>query len=162
MKYKITTIIILSLFFFGCDQSNINKSKKLNFKFETKYKNIGFALISDENLTNIKMLELRSLNIYHKSLKKRSTVKIINPKNGKYLIAEVKSNRVKFSNFYNSVLSLRIAEELELDLNEPYIELISISKNSTFVAKKAKIFRTGYRQKFCENFRAPHPVESKK
>ena len=35
-------------------------------------------------------------------------------------MAEVKSNKVKFSNFYNSVLSLRIAEELELDLNEPY------------------------------------------
>ena len=29
-------------------------------------------------------------------------------------MAEVKSNKVKFSNFYNSVLSLRIAEELEL------------------------------------------------
>ena len=55
-------------------------------------------------------------------------------------MAEVKSNKVKFSNFYNSVLSLRIAEELELDLNEPFIELVLISKNSTFIAKKAKMF----------------------
>ena len=56
------------------------------------------------------------------------------------MIAEVRSNRVKFSNFYNSILSLRIAEELELNFNEPFIELVLISKNSTFVAKKAKMF----------------------
>jgi hypothetical protein len=67
-------------------------------------------------------------------------VKIINPENNKYLIAQVKSNRVKFSNFYNSILSLRIAEELELDINEPFIEMILVSKDTTFVAKKAKMF----------------------
>ena len=37
-------------------------------------------------------------------------------------------------------MSLRIAEELELDLNEPYIEITSISENSTFIAKKSKMF----------------------
>ncbi len=67
-------------------------------------------------------------------------VKIINPDNGNFLIAEVKSNKVKFSNFYNSVLSQRIAEELELNFNEPYVEIYLISKNSTFIAKKAKMF----------------------
>ena len=140
MNFNIKIIILLSLFLFSCEQTGINKSKEFNFQFENKYKNAGFALISNENLTNMKMLEIRSLNIYHKSLKKRSMVKIINPQNGKYLIAEVKSNKIKFSNFYNSVLSLRIAKDLELDFNEPYIEIISISKNSTFIAKKAKIF----------------------
>jgi hypothetical protein len=52
----------------------------------------------------------------------------------------VKSNRVKFSDFYNSVVSNRIAETLELNLEEPYIEILLIPKNSTFVAKKAKTF----------------------
>ncbi len=88
----------------------------------------------------MKQLEPRSLKIYHKNLKRRSVVKITNPDNGKYLIAEVKSNRVKFSSFYNCVLSLRIAEDLELNLNEPYVEIALIPKNSTFVAKKAKMF----------------------
>ena len=45
------------------------------------------------------------------------------PENGKFLIAEVKSNREKFSNFYNSILSQRIAEELEINHNEPFIEI---------------------------------------
>tara|TARA_B100000579_G_scaffold433955_1_gene453753 strand:+ start:80 stop:832 length:753 start_codon:yes stop_codon:yes gene_type:complete len=140
MNYKIFLVIILSLTLFGCKQITSNNLKKSNFQSELKYKNSGFALIYINKLENIKKLETRSLNIYHKSLKKKSIVKITNPKNGKYLIAEVKSNRVKFSNFYNSVLSLRIAEELELDFDEPFIEIVLVSKNSTFVAKKAKMF----------------------
>ena len=56
------------------------------------------------------------------------------------MIAEVKSNRVKFSNFYNSILSQRIAEELEIDFSEPFVEIILVSKDSTFIAKKTKMF----------------------
>ncbi len=140
MNYKVIILIILSQFLLSCNELSSNKSKKISFKNNDKYKNSGFALIYNEDLINIKNLEPRSLNIYHKSLKKRSIVKISNPDNGKYLIAEVKSNRVKFSSFYNSILSLRIAEELELDFLEPYIEIILISKDSTFIAKKSKMF----------------------
>ena len=80
------------------------------------------------------------MSIYHKNLKKKSIVKVTNPTNGKYIITNVKSNKEKFSNFYNSVLSIRVAEELELDLSEPFVELKLISKDSTFIAKKAKMF----------------------
>ena len=140
MNYKSILLIILSLTFYSCENNIGNNSKKINLNLEKKYRNTGFALIYNDKLKNIKELHNRSLDIYHKSLKKRSIVKITNPKNGNYLIAEVKSNRVKFSNFYNSVLSLRIAEDLELDFNEPFVEIILISKDSTFVAKKAKMF----------------------
>ncbi len=140
MNYRFIIIVLFSLLLHNCEQSTFGNSKKIDLDFESRYKNSGFALIYNKQLKKIKKLESRSLNIYHKSLKKRSTVKITNPKNGKYLIAEVKSNKEKFSNFYNSVLSLRIAEELELDFNEPYIELILVSKSSTFIAKKAKMF----------------------
>ena len=140
MNYKLILLTFVSFFIFGCNKSIDNKKDNLISKSEYKYKNSGFALIYKNDLKNIRFLEPRSLDIYHKSLKKRSIVKISNPKNDKYLIARVKSNKVKFSNFYNSILSLRIAEELELDLNEPYISIVSISKGSTFVAKKAKMF----------------------
>ena len=128
------------MFLLSCNQSFNSETKKINISSENKYQNSGFALVYDDNLVNIKKIESRSLDIYHKSLKKKSIVKITNPNNGKYLIANVKSNKIKFSNFYNSILSLRIAEELELDLNEPFVELILLSKESTFVAKKAKMF----------------------
>ena len=140
MNYRLIISLFLCIFLLSCEQSLTKKSKKLDFKLENKYKNSGFALIYDRNLSNIKKLEERSLNIYHKSLKKRSKVKITNPSNGKYLIAEVKSNRVNFSNFYNSVITHRIVKILELDTSEPYVEIVLISKNSTFIAKKAKTF----------------------
>ena len=139
MNYKIILISILSLLLYGCNQ-NINNSKNINFKIEKKYSNIGFALIFDDNLEKIKKIDDRSLLIYHKNLKKKSSVKITNPKNGKSLIAEVKSNKQKFSDFYNSVISKRIAEDLELDFNEPYLQIVLISNDSTFIAKKTKTF----------------------
>ena len=139
MIYRSTIFIVISIFLFSCNQ-NVNIKTKKKFEAEKKYKNSGFALIYEDKLKDIKKLENRSLDIYHKSLSKKSVVKITNPKNGKYLIASVKSNRVKFSTFYNSVLSLRIAQELELDFDEPLVELVLISKDSTFVAKKAKMF----------------------
>ena len=139
MNYKIFLFFLSTLFLFSCENSNNNFNNK-EFKINERYKNIGFTLISNDKLDNVKSLDQRSLDIYHKSLKKKSTVKITNPKNGKYLIARVKSNRVKFSDFYNSVVSNRIAEALELNLEDPYIEILLIPKNSTFVAKKAKTF----------------------
>jgi len=109
-----------------------------------KYKNSGFALVYDSALKKekkiSKKIDNKSLLIFHKNLKKNSFVRITNPINQKMVIAEVISNEVKFSDFYNSVITLRIAEELSLNLNEPYIDLVLISQNSTFIAKKAKTF----------------------
>ena len=140
MNYKLIIILFFILSFLSCEQSTNLKKKNINLQLSDRYKNSGFALVYNDDLKNVKKLDTRSLDIYHKSLKKKSIVKITNPNNGKYLIAKVKSNKVRFSNFYNSVLSLRIAEELELDLDEPFVKIVLVSKNSTFIAKKAKMF----------------------
>ena len=137
MIYKFIILVFFSIFLSNCDQIKNNNTTLLDFKHEKKYRNSGFALIDNDKFDK---LDNRSLDIYHKSLEKKSVVKITNPKNDKYLIAEVKSNKIKFSSFYNSVLSLRIAEELNLDPKEPFVEIILVSKNSTYVAKKAKMF----------------------
>jgi hypothetical protein len=139
MKFKLLLPFIIFLLVVNCEQYDLAKQKKSISKPEMKYKNSGFALIYNNNL-EIKDLDNRSLQIYHKNLKKRSFVKITNPINGKSIIAEVKSNKEKFSNFYNSIITSRISETLELDLNEPYVQIVLISKNSTFIAKKAKTF----------------------
>ena len=123
----------------GCNQYKPNISNKGEIIKEKKYKNTGFALVYNENL-DIKKLNNRSLEIYHKNIKKNSFVKITNPTNDRSLIARVNSNRVNFSNFYNSVITHRIVKILELDTSEPYVEIVLISKNSTFIAKKAKTF----------------------
>ncbi len=139
MKFRNIIFLISLIFFFGCDQYNSKKTSKLNFKPDKKYKNVGFALLYSEDL-DIKKLDQRSLQIFHKTLKSKSQVKITNPLNNKSLIAEVKSNRVKFSDFFNSIITNKIAETLEIDPTEPYVEIILISKDSTFLAKKAKTF----------------------
>ena len=140
MKYRFCLNFIFILLLLSCNKSSYNKDKKINISEKSGYINSGFALIYNDKLENVKKLEPRSLDIYHKFLEKKSIVKITNPRNGKYLIANVNSKRVRFSNFYNSILSLRIAEELELDFNEPFIEIVLLSKGSTYVAKKAKMF----------------------
>ena len=139
MKFRNLIIFIIFFFLIGCQEFSSKKSSEINLIPEKRYNNAGFSLIYNESL-NIKKLDNRSLNIFHKNLKNKSFVKITNPLNNKFLIAEVKSNKVKFSNFYNSIISQRIADTLELNPNEPYIEITLITKNSTFVAKKAKTF----------------------
>ena len=140
MNYNLILIIIISFFVVSCDQSFQSNSNKNKFTIEKKYKNIGFTHIKKDNSNEFNKLEQRSLNIIHKSLKKKSIVKITNPQNGNSLIAQVMSNKGEFSNFFNSVITLRIAEDLDLNIEEPYIEIILVSKESTFIAKKAKTF----------------------
>ena len=144
MNYRILSIIFFTFFLIGCEQNSFNKNLASQNKL-SKYKNSGFTLVYDNILKQekkiSKRIDNRSLVIFHKNLKENSFVKITNPKNQKTIIAEVISNKAKFSDFYNSVITLRIAEEISLDLKEPYIELVLISQNSTFVAKKAKTFK---------------------
>ena len=143
MNFK-KLILIISIFFLSaCNQFDQN-NKNLVYISDQKYSNTGFALIYDDELKKekkiTKKIDNRSLLIFHNKIKKNSFVKITNPINDKSIIAEVISNNVKFSSFYNSVITQRIAAELSLDPKEPYIDLVLISKNSTFVAKKAKTF----------------------
>ena len=127
----------------ACNQFEKNK-KNIAYISDQKYSNTGFALIYDDVLKKkkkvSKKIDNRSFFIFHNKIKKNSFVKISNPINDKSIIAEVISNNVIFSDFYNSVITKRIAEELSLDPKEPYINLVLISKNSTFIAKKAKTF----------------------
>ncbi|WP_435091194.1 hypothetical protein ACIJYE_03415 [Candidatus Pelagibacter bacterium nBUS_30] len=143
MNCKNLIILIWILFLTGCNESNYNE-KSLSRTSILKYKNSGFALVYEDRLKKdkkiSKKIDNRSLSIFHKTLKKNSFVKITNPSNGKTIIAEIISNNVVFSDFYNSVITQRIVDELSLNLKEPYIDLVLISQNSTFIAKKAKTF----------------------
>ena len=143
MNFKKLLLIFSILILSACNQFDKN-DKSLIYVGDQKYSNTGFALIYNEELKKqkkiSKKIDNRSLLIFHNKIKKNSFVKITNPVNDKSIIAEVISNNVKFSSFYNSVITQRIAEELSLDPKEPYIDLVLISKNSTFVAKKAKTF----------------------
>ena len=139
---KILTVFLI-LFLTACKQIDDDK-KVINYSNYLKYSNTGFTLVYDEQLKKdnkiSKKIDDRALVIFHKKIKKNSFVKITNPVNNKSIIAKVISNNAQFSDFYNSVITTRIANELSIDLNEPYVDLVLISENSTFIAKKAKTF----------------------
>jgi len=143
MNFKKLLLIFSFFLINACNQFDKN-NKSLVYISDQKYSNTGFALIYDDKLKKekkiSKKIDNRSLLIFHNKIKKNSFVKITNPVNDKSIIAEVISNNVKFSDFYNSVITKRIAEELSLNPNEPYVDVFLISSDSTFVAKKAKTF----------------------
>ena len=132
--------ILLLLNNFTTTDLNVNKNDLI---LKNSFINKGFALVYNVDLYNekivSKMMDERSLILFQKNLKKNTQVKITNMLNGKSLIAKVgaKSN---YPFFNNSVISERIAKELAINLNEPYVEIQAIPKNSLFVAKKAKTF----------------------
>ena len=72
-------------------------------------------------------------------MKINTPIKITNILNNKSLIATVGKNS-KYPTFNNVVLSKRIAEELDLIIDQPYVEILEILENSIFVAQKAKTY----------------------
>ena len=141
MNYKYI-LIIFFLLLSGCGSYNIDKESKI-FINKEKFKNSGFALVYSDKLYNKKIvskkMDSRGLIIFQKNLKKNTIVKIKNILNNKTIIAKVGSNS-KYPLFNNSVISERIAKEIDLDSNEPYVEIIEVLQSSTFIAKKAKTF----------------------
>ena len=131
MNYKI--FIIIFLFLHSCTTNSINKSQKKVIIQSEIYSNKGFTLLFNEDLNKKKLInkkiEERSLIIFQKKLKKNTNVKITNLLNNKSILAKVGANS-RYPNFFNSVISKRIYEELELNEKEPYVAITTISENS--------------------------------
>ena len=141
MHYK-HIIVVLLIFLNSC--VNYPTDKKIETKKSKNYfLNKGFALVYNDDLYKKKLIkakiENKSLIIFQRNLKENSIVKITNLINSKYIITKV-GKRAEYPFFYNSVISQRISQELEIDELEPYIEIKEIVSNSLFIAKKAKTF----------------------
>ena len=139
MKFK---YFFLIFFLFSCveDVKLINRN---NIQVKKTFISKGFTLIYNDNLikkkTIKKRIDDREYVILHSFLERNTYVKILNPINSKTVIAKVKY-KTNYPIIYNSVITNRIAEELELNYEDPYVEIIEIRKNDTFIAKKAKTF----------------------
>ena len=141
MHYK-NIIFILLIFLNSCVNYSIDKKIEIK-QGKNHFLNRDFSLVYNDDLYKEKLIEAkienRSLIIFQRNLKENSTVKITNLINSKYIIAKV-GKRTAYPFFYNSVISQRISQELEINELEPYIEIKEIVANSSFVAKKAKTF----------------------
>jgi len=142
MLYK--KLLILSCFILlnNCTTTALTKNKISN-SLDNPFINKGFSLIYSDKFYNNKIItkkiKERSLVIFQKNLKKNTIVKITNILNNKSIIATVGSD-ADYPLFNNAVLSLRIADEIGLNENEPYVEILEVLENAVFVAKRAKTF----------------------
>jgi hypothetical protein len=142
MFYRNILFIILIISLSNCTTTPLVK-KNNSTMLINGFSNKGFALIYNESFYKQKIInkkiEERSLTIFQKNLKVNTQVKITNILNNKSIIGTVGKGS-KYPSFNNSVLSARIADKLELDINQPYVEILEILENSTFIAQKAKTY----------------------
>ena len=142
MPYRNYLFIFVILFITNCTSVNLNNNKS-SLILKNNFSNKGFAIVYNNDYYTNKIIttkmDERSLVIFQKNLKTNTKVKITNILNNKSIIASV-GKKSGYPLFNNSVLSIRIANELELDIDEPYIEILEIFVDSMFVAKKAKTY----------------------
>ena len=123
MKYK----LILLFFLVSCSNYSTNFTKK------SGYTASGFAYISQNQTLES---NINNFFISHNKLRVGTKIKIINPNNKKSLELIVKK-KIKYDNFYKILISKNVAEELNLSLEFPYVEINEIKPNKSFIAKKA-------------------------
>jgi hypothetical protein len=146
MNYRFIFFIFF-LFLISCENQSSkieNQSSKINYtKHFEFYSNKGFTLVYTDMLLKNKIvnkkIDKRSLIVFNNNLKKDTPVKITNLLNGKDLIAKI-GNKLKYPTFYNSVISDRIAKDLNIDLSEPYVQIQTVNSKNSFIANKATTF----------------------
>ena len=142
MLYKKLLILCCFILLNNCTTTNLAKNKISN-SLDNPFVNKGFSLIYSDKVYDNKIIskkiDKRSLVIFQKNLKKNTIVKITNILNNKSIIGTVGSN-ADYPLFNNAVLSLRIADEIEINKNEPYVEILEVLEDTVFVAKRAKTF----------------------
>ena len=142
MFYKKLLVLCCLVILNNCTATTLTKNKT-SVSLDNPFINKGFSLIYNDDHYNSKTIsnkiDERSLVIFQKNLKKDTIVKITNILNSKSIIGTVGSN-ADYPSFNNSVVSIRIADEINLNENEPYVEILEVLQDSVFVAKRAKTF----------------------
>mgnify|MGYP006094356275 CR=1 FL=1 len=141
MKFiKIILLFIITTFLYSCAEYSYKSKQKINKKY---YSSSGFALIYDNNLFKQKVVNKKINNeeivIMHNLLRANTPVKIINPSNSKIIEATI-YKKARYPEIFSVVISTKVANFLELDLDNPFVELIEVKKNKSFIAKKSNTF----------------------
>ena len=142
MNFKnLIKLLFIVFFLHSCaNYESYKNTEKINKKY---FLSKGFALIYKNDLYEKKILNRKinndELRVIHSSLKANTYVKIINPLNSKFFETKIYKKGI-YPSIFNVVISEKVASLLNLDPNNPYVELIEIKKNKTFIAKKSNTF----------------------
>ena len=72
-------------------------------------------------------------------MKNNTPVRITNLKNSKSLETKV-YKKANYPKIFNVVVTKKIASILDLDIENPFVEIIEIKKNKKFIAKEGNTF----------------------
>ena len=107
------------------------------------YSSSGFALIYNDSLYENEVINKKINNdqilLLHANLKRNTLVRITNLKNSKSLDTKI-YKKAKYPKIFNVLISKKIASILELDHENPYVEILELKQNKTYVAKEGNIF----------------------
>ena len=150
MKFKSLILIFLLL-------SCTSYSTKLENR--SPFNSKGFAFIFNEEDYKNKIIKGRldnsKIQVSHSSLRTNTMLRIINLKTNDSIIVK-NLKKIDYPDFYKILITKKVADKLNLNFDSPYVEVIEIKKNKSFVVKKAKIFNE--EKKISSNA----PVESVK
>ena len=115
-----------------------------NKKDKKKYfSSIGFSLIYEDEYYSNKLVNKKinnnKIRVLHNTLRSSTPIRIINPDNLKFIDTKI-TRTANYPKIFNSVISKEISRILDLDIENPYVEIIEIKKNKTFIARKANTF----------------------
>ncbi len=134
MKFKILIFLLI------LNSCTVNYTKQEN---RTAYNTRGFAYIYNTSDYENKIIKDKMnneiLQISHYALKSGTLVKLINPKTKDTIVLK-NYRQIKFPEFYKILITKPVAERINLNKDLPYVEVLEIKKNKSFVAEKAKIY----------------------
>ena len=135
MKYK---ILIIFFFIISCSTNYTKLENKIPYNAK------GFAYIyNDEDLEKKLIsgkLDNTKIQVSNNKLSINTLIKVINPKTNDSIVVK-NTKRINFPDFYKILMTEEAAKKLNIDKEKPFVEIIEIKKNKSFVAKKAKIFQ---------------------
>ena len=136
-------ILIFSIFIYLDACAGYEKSKTLKDADKIYYSSSGFALIYEDTLYEDKTINKKINNdeiiVLHSTLKKNTPVRITNLNNSKYIDSKIYM-KTNYPKIFNVLISKKIASILELDNENPLVEINELKKNETFVAGEGNIF----------------------
>ena len=134
MKYKLLFITFLLV---SCTANFTTFDQKIPYTAK------GLAYVYNDKDFIEKIIKVKMNNeiaqISHQNLRTGTLIKLSNPRNNKSIVLK-NIKRIKYPDFYKVLITKPVAEELNLNLNLPILEIIEIKKNKSFIAKKAKIY----------------------
>jgi len=140
---KLIKILIFSIFLFLYSCAELERAKILKKNNKIYFSSSGFALIYDDNLFKNKIVNKKINNngifILHNAIKRNTPVRITNLSNSKYIDSKI-NKKADYPKIFNVVISKEIASLLELDLENPLVEIRELKKNKKFVAKEGSMF----------------------